>query len=208
MTLAKEHTSKRIPHTVFEKEAEKIDIRSSERYEIYHFLGALFSSISLDDTEIIGNVRKYSKDLMEIIYFEFNKIMYKEIKDKALLFAIELESAEEKERVTLSVLYLLFNLFSFSPEIIESFIENNLLMYLLGIWQHFTQMEEMLSKHSHLMNNLDRIRDIKNIQYAIISAVWNILAQFWFPDQSESQEVDRNQLVDRSDGLTIITEFK
>lgn len=145
---------------------------------------------------------------MEIIYFEFNKIMYKEIKDKALLFAIELESTEEKERVTLSVLYLLFNLFSFSPEIIESFIENNLLMYILGIWQHFTQMEEMLSKHSHLMNNLDRIRDIKNIQYAIISAVWNILAQFWFPDQSESQEVDYYQLVDRSDCLTLITEFK
>lgn len=71
---------------------------------------------------------------MGIIYFEFNKIVYKEIKDKALLYAIELESVEEKERVILSVLFLLFNLFSFSPEIIETFIEKNLLRYILGIW--------------------------------------------------------------------------
>lgn len=56
-------------------------------------------------------------------------------------------------------------------------------MYIMGIWQHFSLLEESLLKHSNVINVIERLHSIKKIQYSIISAVWNILVQFQFPEQ-------------------------
>lgn len=54
----------------------------------------LFCSIDLKDVQIIEIVKIHWKNLMQIIYFEYNKILVSEVKDKALIAAIDLESME------------------------------------------------------------------------------------------------------------------